>query len=268
MKTWTITDGEAVMRVQAEEPGVAFRLAADVVRLSHAQAWEIGYEGGVEVQIDPRYKWREGFGAVIDLPYEIGVTDPTWHDAEPDTVDKPVAAADRSKAVICLGYGTSRPLLHRYLTHHPGAELWTLNSDRSPGATRHFQPHTWEGVQHSPPDLANAIMDTSDLKCHVYTFENYPFDKIRRVYLNSTVDYMLAIADLEGFGVVCMPGLDFGGIRRPTEMHTARYWIGVLEGKGAMVRRSPMSLMFRSILYGPATMEQLEAFDGGTMWRK
>lgn len=266
MKTWTVTDGQAVMHVQADEADVAFRLASHVVKLSHAQAWEVGYEDGVEVQRDPRYKWREGFGAVIDLPYEVGTTDPGWHDAEPDTVDRPTAPADRSKVVICLGYGVSRPLLHRYLAHHPGAELWTINADRSPGATRHFQPHTLDGVKH----IHNAanIMNTSDLKIYVYTQDNYPFDKIRRVYLNSTVDYMLAIADLEGFGVVCMPGLDFGGVRRQSELHTARYWIGILEGKGAMVRRSPLSLMFRSILYGPASVEQLEAFDTGTMWRK
>lgn len=265
MKTWIVTDGDACTRVQASEPGKAFALAAEVVRLSHAQAWEIGYEDGVEVQRDPRYKWHEGFGAVMDLPHEVGVSDPSWHDAEPDTVDRPVAPADRGKAVICLGYGVSRPLLHRYRTHHPGAELWTLNADRSPGATRHFQPHTWEGVKHV--HNAAAIMDTSDLQIPVYGPDNYPFDKVRRVYLNSTVDYMLALADLEGFGVICMPGLDFGGVRRPSELHTARYWVGVLEGKGAMVRRSPLSLMFRSLLYGPASIEQLEAFDTMIAWR-
>lgn len=266
MKTWIVTDGEAFTRVQADEPRVAFDRASGTVKLDRAQAWELDYQDDVEVQLDPRYRMINGV-AIADV-MEPGV-DPTWHDDEPETVDKEVVPADRSKVVICLGYGVSRPLLPRYRIKHKGAELWTLNADRAPGMTRHFQPHTWDGVKHQ--HNAKEIIDTSDLegKVIVYTQNNYPFDKVRRCYFCSSVDYMLALADLEGFGVVCMPGLDFGGARRPTEMHSARYWVGVLEGKGAKVCRSPLSLMFRHIRYGPATVEALEAFDGNmTMWRR
>lgn len=151
-----------------------------------------------------------------------------------------------NKAVICIGYGTSRTMALQFVKDEPDAEIWTMNSDRFGGATRHFQIHRPE----KHPDMPKIHWEFADLKIHIYTYDNYPMDQVRREFHHSTVDYMLAIADMEGFSRIYMPGLDFGGERKEIEIHSARYWIGVLEGKGCIVTRSPISRVFDGVRYG------------------
>jgi hypothetical protein len=147
-----------------------------------------------------------------------------------------------------LGRGTSRPTASIYRKQDPEAEIWTINQDRVPEASRHFQIHDDELVSPEMRKLLNCE-DIDASKVQLYTWENYPIDSIRRKLLNSTPDYMLAIADLEGFQRIYLPGLDFGGTRDPLELYSARYWVGVLEGKGAKVFLSPVSRMFHCSVY-------------------
>lgn len=168
-------------------------------------------------------------------------------DTESPRVDFPPL----SGVAILAGRGGSLPLLWKFKKDDPGAEVWSINRERIKGATRHFQIHNPEKDRCSF-DKEIIGFDCSDLVekgVKVYTFATYPFEKVRRIFHHSTVDYMLAIADLEGFAKVYMPGLDFTGCRDAIEIHSARYWIGVLEGKGVNVVRSPWSRIFQGELY-------------------
>jgi hypothetical protein len=184
----------------------------------------------------------------VEDPKEIDYCDGQVHITaqveSPDFTPKPL----RDRGVFIVGYGASRPLIHLYRKRDPDAEIWTINSDRVEGATRHFQIHSDEklakyGARH---------LDLSDLEAkgvQIYTARNYPFKEVRRVFHHSTADYMLALADLEGFKRVYLPGMDFGGNRKAIEMHSARYWFGVIEGKGGKVIWSPLSRVFQGVLY-------------------
>jgi len=155
----------------------------------------------------------------------------------------------RKGGVICVGRGVSRPTAAKYKIDDPTAEVWSINQERIPEAVRHFQIHEEETLT----PLYQKLVDCSDIdteKVRLYTPENFPFEAIRRKWLNSTPDYMLAIADMEGFSRIYMPGLDFGGIREPLQALSALYWIGVLEGKGAKVFLSPLSRVFECKIYG------------------
>jgi len=258
---WMVTDGDATARVEAADPGEAFRLASGIVNIDRARAMDIKYENGIEMVGSLAYRMESG-AVLCCLVDNLAVTDIAWTDPEATTPGFGGEPADPEKRVIMLGYGLSRPMVYRWTARHPDAEIWTLNADRFSGASRHFQIHN-EGVLEKTPS-GDRIRDTSDLPPNVivYNMDNFGFDSMRRNYFCSTVDYMLALADYEGFGEVYMPGLDFGGVRRAIEMNSARYWIGVLEGKGCVVQRSPMSIMFRHLRYGAHTAEELEAYEG------
>ena len=250
---WLITDGHIHLRIEAENPKMAFEIAAKTMDCKRAQAHEVTYRDGVECMGMVWHKW-DGSGAIpVIQDAQLAYSDPSWTDRHPFTEPFTPAPLDPAKTVMIMGYGISRPLSVSWRKKYPGCEIWTLNADRIPGATRHFQIHNPKIC----PDVPQREFELDDLKnIIVYRHDNFPFDKIRRNFLCSTADYMLAIADMEGFGVVGLPGMDFAGMRRALEMHSARYWVGVLEGKGAIVLRSPMSMMFRHITYGQHTEQE------------
>lgn len=175
-----------------------------------------------------------------------GVLRVDYTGCETHVIDAPI----RKGAVLLCGYGLSfKFCFEKWRTADPYAEIWSLNGRHVSGETRHFQIHTPERAA-SIDYLRNFKPESWTAKgCPVVTCDNYPFDKIRRRLLCSTADYMLALADLEGFARVYMPGLDYGGTRDPREVYASRYWIGVLEGKGALVFRSPFSRMFEEDMY-------------------
>jgi hypothetical protein len=148
------------------------------------------------------------------------------------------------KSVVLLGGGISR--WHAELFMEGEAELWTINDERHEQATRHFQVHADLFAE----NYGNEYIDTSDLDIPVYTQETFPFDEVRRVWLNSTLDYLLAMADKDGFSTIYMPGIDFGGERTSMEIESAKYWFGVLEGKGAKIHYSPLFNGFNCEVYG------------------
>jgi hypothetical protein len=159
------------------------------------------------------------------------------------------------KAVFVIGAGASRVGYHELLEKEPGAEVWTINDERSGEQTRHFQIH----LRSAFPACSEAYFEVGDLiekGITVYEPHTFPFGKIRRLWLNSSIDYMLALADAEGFSRIYMPGIDFGGLREPQEKASSRYWIGVLEGKGATVYNSPLYNGFDCKIYGLSELEE------------
>ena len=251
---YLITDGKIALRIMAENPEMAFRRAEATMCVEGAFAHEVTYIEGVE-HISPRlYRWTTGGAVPIIYDPKVAFFDENWIDRNPSTVPFAPAPLDMKKVVMLMGYGMSRPMSIHWKRQYPKdqgytVETWTLNNDRVPDVTRHFQIHKPEVC----PTLDKTQFALDDLKAkgiHIYTFDNFPFEKMRRDYYCSTADYMMAVADAEGFGIVCTPGLDFAGMRRALEVHSMRYWIGVIEGKGGIVHRSPMSMMFRHLRYG------------------
>jgi hypothetical protein len=151
-----------------------------------------------------------------------------------------------SEAVIMIGCGVTREHLDPYLQAEPDAEVWTMNDDRHPRSTRHFQIHLREFFGH----YGEECFDVSDLDIYVYDAENYPYNKIRRIWLNSSIDYMMAIADKDGFKRIYLPGFDFGGKREGEEADSFKYWVGAAEGRGAKVFLSPLFHGFDCDVYG------------------
>lgn len=153
-----------------------------------------------------------------------------------------------NKAVFCIGKGVSARMNTRAMERENRPEVWTLNDDRSYAdvSTLHWQIHP-EGT-----DVPRRFLETADLEgdVEIMTLDKFPMQSIRIDFLNSTVDFMLAYADLLGFGRVYMYGCDYVGIKRELEMHSTRYWIGVLQGKGVDVVLSPMSRIFEGDVYG------------------
>lgn len=249
-KYWIVTgDNGCRQHVHANTPEEALR-AATAIPIESARAHEAEYQDGKETINPVGYVWRNG-GVVPLLPRDGSMSDPRWSDEERETRDFSAPIRPGS-AVLLVGYGLSRAMTNHYLRRFPRAERWTLNADRIPGAKTHFQIHR-EDVCTNMEQKQFEMDDLVKSGVRIITPDNFPFDKMRRQFWTSTVDYMLALADLEGFEHVCMPGLDFGGIRRMQEIIGAAYWIGALEGKGAKVYRSPQSLVFRHIKYGFCT---------------
>lgn len=275
--SWIVTNGKVAVRIMAENPQLAFERAARTMDPKGAYAHEVSYVEGVEHISQALYRYRDGGAAPVIADPKFSTFDENWHDLCPST--RPCATCDvvtsgaprpekckammfdvecrpfvpapldMNKAVCIMGYGVSRPMVGEWKKKWPQAEIWTLNNDRMVGATRHFQIHDPAVC----PDIGKSQWDMSDLETagvQIYRHDNFPFDKVRRDYFCSTADYMMAIADLEGFGIICTPGLDFAGMRRTLEMHSMRYWIGIIEGKGGIVHRSTMSAMFRHLRYG------------------
>jgi len=260
---YLITTGPITVRKEANDAAAAFDLArndiGEEMETIGAMGFRVEYIDGDETVVET-WKYHNG-QAVRELP-----PDRCWHpdmlyvDDMPSSIplDAPIV---KGKAVIMLGYGVSRPLHMRFRKNYPQAELWTLNQDRMDGAVRHFQIHDPEVRSDMVPEQFN-MDDLREKNVKIYDYLNFPYNDIRRNYLCSTADYMLAIADMEGFETICMPGLDFGGMRRPVELHSARFWVGILEGKGCIVHRSPMSLMFRHLTYGLYSIEDLNKVEG------
>jgi hypothetical protein len=182
-------------------------------------------------------------------PVMEAVRDPKPILSEGLKISPPFDAPIEDKGVMILGCGVTRDHIEEYRKMDPKAEVWTMNDERYEGATRHFQPHCVEPFKR----FGKEFFDTSDLDIPVYTPHNYPYDKIRRVWLNTSIDYMLAIADVDGFSRVFLPGVDFGGKREQFEKLSAQYWMGVLEGKGATVFLSPLYTGFDCEVYGFAS---------------
>lgn len=251
---YLITNGQIALRIRAENPEMAFKLCESTMQIEGAWAHEVTYQEGVEHVSPKLFQWKDGGAIPILYDHKAAYFDENWIDRVPSTAPYTPAPLDMHKVVMLMGYGMSRPMSVHWRREYSEAkgyktEVWTLNNDRVPGATRHFQIHKQEVC----PVLDKTQFALDDLKAkgvYIYTWDNFPFDKMRRDYYCSTADYMMAIADAEGFGIVCTPGLDFAGMRRALEVHSMRYWIGVIEGKGGIVHRSPMSMMFRHLRYG------------------
>lgn len=253
---WIVSNGHATQRVMAENPQQAFERASSVDK-QNAKVCRIVYDQGAECIEDIAYGWRDG-GVVPLLSKDAAWSDPRWMDSHPST--EPYSAPIiPGKSVLLVGYGLSRAMTNHYLHKFPGAEKWTLNADRIPGACRHFQIHDRSVCANMP--AREFEMGDIEGSVKIYTLDNFPYDKMRRQFWTSTADYMMALADYEGFENVCMPGLDFGGMRRMQELIGAAYWIGVLEGKGAKVHRSPMSMLFRHLHYGKHSEKEHDEYE-------
>jgi hypothetical protein len=163
-----------------------------------------------------------------------------------DRITPDFNAPIEDKAVIIMGCGITRDNWEEYLEMSPDAELWTMNDERHDRATRHFQIHTKKHYA----QMGKEFFGMDDLYIPIYTPENFPIDGIRRVFLNTTVDFMLAIADMDGFSTVYLPGVDFGGKKEAQEKDSARYWLGILEGKGCRVFYSAFFTGFDCSVYG------------------
>lgn len=255
---WLVSNGAVTQRIMAENPQQAFERATTVAKNKGAKAVKIVYDQGEECMEDLAYAWREG-GAIPLLSPSSAWSDPHWTDKEPETkpYDAPIVSG---KSVLLVGYGLSRAMTGHYLRRFPNAVRWGLNRDRCPGVKRHFQIHDPKVCTNMP----KAEFEYDDLVARgveIITLDNFPFDKMRRQFWTSTADYMLALADYEGYEHICLPGLDYGGLRRMQELIGSAYWIGVLEGKGAKVYRSPMSMLFRHIHYGKFTEKEHDEYE-------
>ena len=279
---YIVTSRGMTVRTEAENPEAAFRAAEGSMQIEGAWLHEVTYPGGVEHISPALYRWQDGGVVPIISNHKVAFFDQNWIDTCPSTLpcvtcDVATGKAprpdkceplglnvpcrpftpqpiDMHKCVLLVGYGISRPMSVHWRKQYSAAngyktEVWTLNNDRIPGATRHFQIHDPAKCG----DVGESQWKMDDLikqGVHIYRHDNFPFEIMRRDYYCSTADYMMAVADQEGFGIICTPGLDFAGLRRSLEAHSMRYWIGVIEGKGGIVHRSPMSMMFRHLRYG------------------
>lgn len=261
MAIYNISSTGFTFYVAADDHGDALSISTPLLgTFKRARVCDTSWVEGV-LSVDPRSqnyelvdgKWEKIEGMVKRAPpfppkecldaLTNGLVHVTGDQTTPD-FEAPLT----DRAVIAIGYGISRPSYMIYKKREPDAEIWTINRDRIPGADRHFEIHRAELLT---PEM-RAEVDSSDIdpeSMTLYLHDTFPFNTIRRPWLNSTIDYILAMADRDGFSRIYLPGMDFGGIRDVEEIHSARYWIGVLEGKGAKVFLSPLSRAFECSIY-------------------
>lgn len=157
--------------------------------------------------------------------------------------------------IIILGKGRSASVLPAWMELYPRAELWTLNGERHPRATRHFEMH-WPR-HHLTLDLTCPCMVHWDSEILHECEVKFPLDRIAsrfpaaRHFINNTIGYMLALAALERPGRVLLPGVDFTGgpLEFTDQRRCTEFWTGVLMGQGSEVIVPPGSALLSGELY-------------------
>lgn len=152
--------------------------------------------------------------------------------------------------VIIRGKGASRDWHKAYMEANKsrGVELWTLNDDILPATNSHFDIHS--GAHHQAHIAALWGNGAGRIACYINPNrkkafpwqKHYPIgDVISQVgrfsCFRSTISYMIALAVLQGFKKICLPGCDFNDPNedRTSQRQCAERWLYFAIGRGVEV---------------------------------
>lgn len=164
------------------------------------------------------------------------------------------------RALILLGDGASASSLDTFQARHPDHEIWTMNAQRVPEATRHFDIH-YDQADRGILD-ARAVALARGAEVVVSPFREagpgeraFPLQLIFMIfgaaYYERTLCFMLALAlhqrrmGCTSFDVLCLPGHDFAAWPHFAMRAGPSFWLGVAHGMDLSIEFAPGTGLLR-----------------------